>query len=67
MKFLQTLRILDSNKQVSLTNITMMIIMSKLATAPHLDWNTITTFFLALAAYQTKTIISNKKKNNNEQ
>ena len=54
MKILQTLRLLDENKQLSLTNLAVMITLGKLALADQASLENIGALLLALLAYHAK-------------
>ena len=61
-KLLVTLKVFDSDKTLSLTNLGVMIILGKIATAAVLDWTTAATLMLALLSYNTKKILRTKEK-----
>jgi hypothetical protein len=61
-KLLVTLKVFDSDKTLSLTNLGVMIILGKIATAAVLDWTTAATLMLALLSYNAKKVMRSKEK-----
>lgn len=54
---IEVFRITDKNGLISLTNITMMIVMYKLASTPVLNFTDITALGLGVLSYQAKRVI----------
>lgn len=48
------LKVFDPDGTLSLSNVTMMVLVGKLATSQALDWSTMTAFFLALLNHNAK-------------
>ena len=61
-KLLVILKVFDSDKTLSLTNLGVMIILGKIATAAVLDWTTAATLMLALLSYNAKKVMRSKEK-----
>lgn len=61
-KLLVILKVFDSDKTLSLTNIGVMIILGKIATAAVLDWVTASTLLLSLLSYNAKKVLRGKEK-----
>ena len=60
-KLLIALRLLDADETLSLTSITLMVLIVKLAVAPQLDWTVLTAFFMSLLSYNAKKFSNHKK------
>jgi uncharacterized membrane protein YidH (DUF202 family) len=59
-KILRALQIFDSSNKLSLTSIGVMVILTKIALAPTLDWATASTLLLALLSYNYKRHLNHK-------
>lgn len=57
-KFLTTLRLIDFDGNVSLTNIAVIVSIVKLATAPTPDFAAVGALLASLASYQTKRALT---------
>ena len=60
-QILVSLKILDPDFTVSLTNIAVMVVIVKIAAAGTLDWPTISSLLLALLAYAHKRQLNSKR------
>lgn len=56
-----SIKILDPDHTISLTNIAMMIILGKIAAAPTIDWQVIAGLLLALVSYGHKRQLNAKR------
>lgn len=56
------LKIFDPDMTLSLTNVGVMVLIGKIATAPTIDWPTTASLMLALLAYNHKKILRSKEK-----
>jgi len=61
IQFLQAIRLFDQDGVLSLTNIAMMVVIYKIATATNMDWAVLTGFFLALMNYNVKKLLGKKE------
>lgn len=61
-KFLKAFKIFDPDGTLSLSNLGMMVVIFKLATAGNLDWAVLTAFFLALLNHNARKHWSGKAK-----
>jgi hypothetical protein len=60
--FLRALQLFDRDNKLSLTSIGVMVILTKIALAPVLDWATASTLLLALLSYNAKKVLAAKEK-----
>lgn len=60
-KFLKTIRVLDTDGTLSLTNILMMVPIAKVALLSALTLTEVSALFLALASYNTKKLFAHKR------
>lgn len=58
---LSFLRLIDNNNVLSLTNITMILIIYKIATTPAMSFQDITALALGVMGYQVKRLIEKEK------
>lgn len=57
---LRTLKIFDPDNTVSLTNVGVMVLLTKIALAPSIDWPTTATLLLSLLSYNFKRHLNRK-------
>lgn len=59
--FLKTIRLLDADGTLSLTNILMMVLIAKVALLSTLTLSEVSALFMALASYNMKKVFAHKK------
>ena len=57
---LRALKLFDRHNQLSLTNLGVMVVLAKIATAPTLDWTTASALLLTLLSYNYKRVVETK-------
>lgn len=57
---LRTLKIFDPDNTISLTNVGVMVLLTKIALAPSIDWPTTATLLLSLLSYNFKRHLNRK-------
>ena len=60
--FLRALQLFDRDNKLSLTSIGVMVILTKIALAPVLDWATASALLLSLLSYNHKKILMAREK-----
>lgn len=60
--FLRASKITDPDNTLSLTNVGVMVLLTKIALAPSIDWPTTATLLLSLLSYNYKKLLRTKEK-----
>lgn len=61
MKYLKMLKLFDQDNTLSLSNLAMIVVLAKLATASNLDWSVLTAFFVVMLNHNARKVFTKLK------